>query len=54
MKFTLAEKKHLHRYVDEFSFRLNEGNCEIDTIDRMDALVKGMGNKRIPYKTLVS
>ncbi len=23
--------KHLHRYVDEFTFRLNEGNCKIDT-----------------------
>lgn len=46
--------KHCGRYVNEFTFRLNEGNCEIDTIDRLDALGKGMGNKRIPYKVLVS
>ena len=26
--------KHLGKYVNEATFRLNEGNCEIDTIDR--------------------
>ena len=46
--------KHLSRYVDEVTFRLNEGNCEIDTIDRMESLVKGMGGKRLPYAELVS
>ena len=45
--------KHLHRYLDEFTFRLNEGSCEIDTIDRMDALVKGMGGRRLSYQALV-
>ena len=47
-------RKHCGRYVNEFTFRLNEGNCKIDTIDRMDALGKGIGNKRIPYKVLIS
>ena len=50
--FHHVSKKHLHRYVDEFTFRLNEGNCEVDTIDRMESLVRGMGGKRIPYKEL--
>ena len=45
--------KHLARYVDEFSFRLNEGNCQVDTIDRMKALAKGFAGKRLPYKELV-
>ena len=45
--------KHLPRYVDEFSFRLNEGNCKVDTIDRMGALAKGFGGKRLPYKELI-
>ena len=31
-------KKHTQAYVDEFTFRLNEGSCEIDTQDRPDAL----------------
>ena len=46
--------KHLHRYVNEATFRLNDGNCEVDTIDRMQALALGMKGKRIPYRELVS
>ena len=52
--FHHVSKKHLHRYVDEFAFRLNEGNCEVDTIDRMESLVQGMGGKRISYKELTT
>ena len=44
--------KHLHRYVNEFTYRLNDGNCEVDTIDRMEALAKDMGGKRLTYKEL--
>ncbi len=46
--------KHLHRYVNEATFRLNDGNCEVDTLDRMRAVVTGMPGKRIPYRELVS
>lgn len=45
--------KHLHRYIHEFSFRLNDGNVEIDTIDRMKSLMFGTGGKRLPYKDLI-
>ena len=45
--------KHLPRYIDEAAFRLNEGNCEVDTLDRMQALVVGMPGRRIPYRELV-
>ena len=24
--------KHLQRYIDEFAYRLNEGNCQVDTL----------------------
>ena len=34
--------KHLARYVNEVTLRLNEGNCEIDTIDRMKSFVEGI------------
>lgn len=44
--------KHCQRYVDEFTFRLNEGNCERDTIDRMESLASGIGGKRIRYADL--
>ena len=45
-------KKHLHRYLEEFNFRLDKGNCAIDTIDRVRSLVKGATDKRLTYETL--
>lgn len=45
--------KHLGRYVDEFTFRLNEGNVQIDTIDRMASLGRAIGNKRLTYAELI-
>ena len=45
--------KHLGKYVNEATFRLNEGNCEVDTIDRMESLASQIGNKRLPYAKLV-
>jgi len=46
--------KHLQRYIDETSFRLNEGNCEVDTLGRMQAVAGGTTGKRIPYLELLS
>lgn len=48
------DMKHCQRYIDEFTFRLNEGNCEIDTIDRIKSLFNAMYGKRIKYKELIS
>lgn len=45
-------KKHCRAYVNEFSFRLNDGNCEIDTQDRLNSLFAGMHGKQITYKEL--
>ena len=47
-------KKHLQRYIDEFAFRLNEGNCERDTIDRIESMVKKTINKRLRYRDLIN
>ncbi len=45
--------KHLHRYVNEFSYRLsNNANCERDTIDRMESLVKSSVGKKLSYREL--
>ncbi|MXY18282.1 MAG: IS1595 family transposase [Acidobacteria bacterium] len=44
--------KHLHRYANEATMRLNIGNCDIDTIDRMIALVGQIGGRRVPYEDL--
>jgi len=46
-------KKHTDRYVDEFMFRLNEGNCRVDTVNRLISLVKGTPGKRLPYRNLI-
>ncbi|MCS1410075.1 MAG: hypothetical protein M2R45_03263 [Verrucomicrobia subdivision 3 bacterium] len=45
--------KHLGHYVDEATFRLNEGNCEIDTLDRMETFAEQIGNKRLRYRDLI-
>ena len=47
-------KKHLQRYVDEFTFRLNEGNVKRDTQDRLDDLFRAMAGKTITYREMVS
>ena len=44
--------KHLERYVTEFSGRHNVR--ELDTIDQMAFLAKGMVGKRLRYKELTS
>jgi transposase-like protein len=45
--------KHTHRYVDEFSFRLNEGNVKRHTTQRIDSFVDGTAGKRLTYKDLI-
>jgi len=47
-------KKHIDRYINEFTFRLSDGNCGIDTIDRMVSLILSANNKRLTYKELVN
>lgn len=49
-----VSNKHLGRYVNEAAFRLNEGDCEVDTIDRMTALAKRLGGKRLTYADLIA
>ena len=35
--------KHLSRYLAEATFRLNQGNCQVDTMDRIAAVAIGIG-----------
>ena len=46
--------KHLAKYVNEFSFRLNEGNVKRHTMTRLASLVKGAIGKRLTYEELTS
>jgi hypothetical protein len=41
-------------YVDEFTFRLNEGNVKEHTLARLDAFVDRVRGKRITYKELTA
>ncbi len=49
-----ASPKHLHRYVDEFAFRLNDGNVERHTLQRLASFVQGVAGKRLTYKALIA
>lgn len=45
-------KKHTHRYINEFVFRLNEGNEQNHTMDRIDQLIINGVDKRLTYRAL--
>lgn len=51
--FHHVSPKHIHRYVDEFAFRLNEGNVKRHTTQRIDSFVEGTAGKRLTYKDLI-
>ena len=48
-----ASPKHLDRYVDEFAFRLNEGNVKVHTLNRLESFVSATAGKRLTYKALI-
>jgi hypothetical protein len=49
-----ASPKHLARYVDEFTFRLNDGNVKRHTLDRLDSFIRATAGKRITYAELIA
>ncbi|MGZ8343723.1 MAG: IS1595 family transposase [Allosphingosinicella sp.] len=49
-----ASPKHLHRYVGEFSFRLNEGDVKRHTLDRLASLFAAAIGQRLTYKALIA
>lgn len=46
--------KHTQRYVDEVAYRLNEGNCKVQTMNRLDALTAKTTGVRLTYKALIA
>ncbi len=42
--------EHLHRYVNEFSFRYN--NRKVTDAERADNALKGIGGKRLTYRRI--
>ena len=51
--FHHVSHKHLGRYVNEFTFRLNEGNVERHTMRRLESFVDGTRGRRLIYKDLI-
>lgn len=51
--FHHISRKHTGRYVNEFTFRLNDGNVKIHTTERLNSLVSACAKKRLTYKALV-
>ena len=49
-----ASPKHLARYVNEFTFRLNDGDVKRHTLERLASLVTASFGPRITYKELTA
>jgi transposase-like protein len=47
-----VSKKHLARYVNEFTFRLNDGNVQRHTLARLDSFIAATAKKRLTYAEL--
>ncbi len=46
--------KHLARYVNEFTFRLNEGNVKRHSLERLDSMIEAVSGKRLTYTGLTA
>lgn len=49
-----VERKNLRRYVDEFAFRLNDGDVRRHTLKRLDSFVDAIVGKRLTYARLTA
>jgi len=49
-----ADRKHMGRYVNEFTFRLNQGNVARHTTARLDSFVDAVAGKRLTYRRLTA
>jgi transposase-like protein len=52
--FHHVSPKHLDRYVQEFTFRLNDGNVARHTLLRLDSFIAGTAGRRLTYKALIA
>ncbi len=49
-----ASPKHLDRYVNEFTFRLNDGDVKRHTLERLASLISASVGPRITYRELTA
>ncbi|MFJ5429882.1 IS1595 family transposase [Pectobacterium actinidiae] len=45
--------KHLQRYINEFTFRLNQGSTKFKTMDRVSSVLRSACRHRVSYLDLV-
>ena len=41
-------------YLDEFTFRLNEGNVKRHSLERLDSMIEAVSGKRLTYAGLTA
>jgi hypothetical protein len=46
--------KHVARYVNEVTFRLNAGNVANHTLDRLDSFIAAVDGQRLTYERLTA
>jgi len=49
-----ASPKHLGRYINEFTFRLNDGNVRRQTLDRLNSMIAATVGRHITYAELIA
>jgi hypothetical protein len=49
-----TSQKHLAKYVNEFTFRLNDGNVGRHSLERLESLVTASFGQRLTYQTLIA
>src|SRR5208337_2247471 len=49
-----ADRKYMGRYVNEFTFRLNQGNVARHTTERLDSFVDAIKGKRLTFARLTA
>lgn len=49
-----VSRHHLHRYVNEATFRLNEGNVKVHTMTRLASFADRAFQHRLTYKELIA
>jgi ISXO2-like transposase domain len=51
---TFISAGHVGRYVNEFAWRLNDGNVRRHTTKRLESLIDRVADRRLTYKRLVT
>ena len=46
--------RHMTKYINEFCFRLNDGNVKRPTMERLNSLIDGAIGKRLTYERLTA